>query len=461
MKPKVILALVLSFMLLLILTQNYFSFGLLISIENGNPPKTHSTPELQLGFIHMRKSGGTHINRIVTEFMIEHGCINATEKVSVRGIKNGIPIDMLDNRFRANYTADTVARCPNVNMVHEEFLSLDGKSYEDFPRRGERGDQSFTLLTTLRDPIERIGSQSFYGKYSVARTVLMEVINASSNPNCDYYKSIFREKNPSFNPLSESELCSKSSQVLNNGMRFTACVCFQDSMNTTKDIIRTNETVWFRWINNVVGYQDQYLSNYFIRRLVSRTSVLKGRDELNTLSSKKSTRCIIQNNCQSTIRFNILQDVLLFEPGVGYDEVQASTFDKYDIKQALQISKYLLKYQFDFIIMEYFDQPRTTNAIKSALHNSLAPPKNFIGNNDNSGIFSFSNVNNTKNPGHGFRRLNELNYSRKRRLTFSRYKDTMPPSVLEFLEKDNAEDIELYKFALEEFEVRSRLENWG
>jgi len=103
--------------------------------------------------------------------MLEHGCIGKEEKVGVRGVKNGIPVDMLDPKYHIHYSENTT-KCPNVNMLHEEISSIDGFYMLRLPERGARKDHTLTLLTTIRDPIERIGSQAFYGKYSVARTVI-------------------------------------------------------------------------------------------------------------------------------------------------------------------------------------------------------------------------------------------------------------------------------------------------
>jgi hypothetical protein len=142
----------------------------------------------------------------------------------------------------------------------------------------------------------------------------------------------------------------------------------------------------------------------------------------------------------------------------------------------LEIAKSLLKNQFDFIITEYFSQPRTISAIVTALHNSLDPPASFMTKRDNGGMHT--NRDQTKNKTESFpfvallRTLNTtasinstvpqpVHTSQRRRLSASQsYRKDIPADVIAHLEKENAEDIELYKFALKEFEDRSKNEQW-
>ena len=76
-------------------------------------------PILSMGFLHMRKSGGTHVDTIINEFMMENGCIDKSERVGVRGIREGVPLDMLRKR---NYTRPS--KCPRVNYIHEEMVNI-------------------------------------------------------------------------------------------------------------------------------------------------------------------------------------------------------------------------------------------------------------------------------------------------------------------------------------------------
>ena len=486
--------------------------------------KIHGTkrdikPRLKMGFIHMRKSGGTHINHILSEFMYEHGCMASgtdvvvEQKVGVRGIRQGIPLDMIDPRFHLNYTKHP-SKCPEINYIHEEMMSFHGKYYVEMnvPMRGKRKDKTFSLLTTIRDPIERIGSQAFYGKYSVARTTVNDIIRNSNDSSCGFYLELQKTKQ-GFNPIAEAEICS----VKNTGSRLIACNCFNKAMNQTKEVIRTNESVWYNWIHNIVGYQDEYMPNYFIKRLVATT---REDNQVKMIAKKfnQSRYCLQTGNCTKEDQYEILSGIFPTTPGVGFDRGHPDdNGGEYDLNHALNISKTLLRNHFDFIIMDYFSEPRSTIALSRALHSSLYLSEQ-TKENDNSGVFNPITPNTThaheyaarymlkesrkanlameskittttvkkSNSTQPLRRLllgmiSDSEYveteerstklmaiekipanskrNSKRRLSTT-YRSSMPLSVLRYLEEDNAADIELYKFALEEYERRSEAELW-
>ena len=472
------------------------------------PNKMHDVmrntkPRLKMGFLHMRKSGGTHINHILSEFMYEHGCmltgkdVVVEQKVGVRGIRGGVPLDMIDPKFHLNYTKHPL-KCPDINYIHEEMMSFHGMYYlqMNVPVRGKRKDKAFSLFTTIRDPIERIGSQAFYGKFSVARTTVNDVIRNSNDSMCDYYLKLQKTKQ-GFNPIAEAEICSAK----NTGTRLVACNCFNKAMNETKEIIRTNETVWFNWIKNVVGYQDEYMPNYFVKRLVATTSGAK-YPKMFSRQFNHSRYCIITGNCTNEDQYDILSGIFQTTPGVGYDRSHSDDEQEYDVNIALNISKALLRNHFDFIIMDYFSEPRSTIALSRALHSSLYLSDR-MKENDNSGVFNPVSPNTTHAREYAQkvmlresrmtslsakpnttieakpndiklpqRRLSDIPLRSEhgktesvpiipsRRRLSTTYRREMPQSVLRYLEKDNAADIQLYKFALEEFERRSEAELW-
>ena len=162
------------------------------------------------------------------------------------------------------------------------------------------------------------------------------------------------------------------------------------------------------------------------------------------------------------------------------------------------MAKDLIRYHFDFVIMEYLSELRSTVAFSKAFHSSLVQNKE-MEHTDNSGLFNPASVGSDhvkmavtkylKHPWAGsvmnesrqyashssYRRLQEDTATEhsgvgfgidadartrgvRRRLTS--YRKGMPESVLSYLEKDNAEDLELYQFALQEFERRSAEEGW-
>ena len=427
-------------------------------------------PIMKLGFLHMRKSGGTHFDTIINEFMMENYCINKSERVGVRGIRDGVPLDMLRKK---NYTKPT--KCPRVNYIHEETTCLEGLIAMRLPFRGHREDATFSLLTTLRDPIERIGSQAFYGANSIGHKILIEKIISNPSVNCGYFRNLSNKEKNSLNPTSLSGNCKD----LTKSDRDHKCACFRETMQSTMDIIKVNETIWFNWIKTNVGYNDQYMSNYFVRRLVRRTSKIKPPNTLVKLFNESLDCLSFPFECKKKDQYEILKNTFPV-----YGLCSSINDPNYDIDEALKIAKYLLKFQFDFVIMEFFDQPRTLGALTKALNNPLNPSKSFMETKDNGGMVSsydqskdvkskelnetFVKPSNSKNNSNSDSIFNKRSPKARRLLSKkevsvhhqSNYRSNMPASVISYLEKDNAADIELYKFAVEEFNLRFKLEKW-
>lgn len=124
--------------------------------------------------------------------------------------------------------------------------------------------------------------------------------------------------------------------------------------------------------------------------------------------------------------------------------------DQYNLTEALHVAKTILKEQFEIIITEKFSTPEALAILQSAFRNVIKPKmKEFFVTRDNGGIHSTA-VSDPKSDSGG-RRLRDT--QRTRRL--SSYRPDIPLSVLAFFEKDNAADIDLYKFAVAEFEERA------
>ena len=199
-----------------------------------------------------------------------------------------------------------------------------------------------------------------------------------------------------------------------------------------------------------------------------------------------SRSCIANGGCSKEDQYNILNGIFLTTPGIGF-EVHKKHSEReigYDLDIALNISIKLLRDHFDFIIMDFFSEPRSTVALSRALHSSLYLSDQ-MKENDNSGMFNPLLPNTTHartyakketkksrrrlsemllhseyiNNGNGNNEINVGDVRTRRRLSTS-YRSGMPPSVLKYLEEDNSADMKLYEFALKEFERRSETELW-
>lgn len=95
----------------------------------------------------------------------------------------------------------------------------------------------------------------------------------NDNPNCSYFLQMNPKQRILINPASLSNECRNRLQRGISNQR--KCACFSDTVDKAMTIIRVNETIWFDWIKNVVGYADEYMPNYFIRRFVRHTDKSK------------------------------------------------------------------------------------------------------------------------------------------------------------------------------------------
>jgi hypothetical protein len=104
-------------------------------------------------------------------------------------------------------------------------------------------------------------------------------------------------------------------------------------------------------------------------------------------------------------------------------------------EDTLPLAKQLLRSHIDFIIMEKYGEYSTAGAIASVLGAdqrdiAQALSSQHIG----AGKFSSSTIS---------------------------YRDIMPPSVVKYLEAENAWDIEFYHYAVKVFDERASAEGWN
>ena len=428
---------------------------------------------------------------------------------------------------KRNYTKPT--RCPLVNYIHEEMSCLDANLMMQLPARGQRGAIPFAFLTTIRDPIERIGSQAFYGSKSIGHVIIKDMLRTSNVTECDRYKNMSSAAMQQVNPTAISSSCRNDKHAITNPI----CICFTDTMARAMANIRINETAWFNWIHNVVGFSDEYMSNYFIKRLVRRT------DKSTRIALKLEENFRKASLCVHSTQGCMVEDTYTILRGILPTTTCMSPFDylrlNYNVTDALNLAKQVLQHHLDFIILDHFDEPRSLRILQDALHNDLRASKSFMQSKDNGGvratpIISFGkgkidsirseskdrgssskvsgpvkkmNVtkgivkklvlvttdnrkthhNNTVSNAIGSKKVEKnnkkANYRERRRLLSQSnnnsssndkdsrkgsngarysYRSDMPPSIVQFLEKDNAEDIEFYRFAVQEFERRTKQE---
>ena len=137
-----------------------------------------------IAVLHMRKAAGSQVLGFITDWMRINDCFpHPLLYVSTYGIQNGKsrqePIDV-DEELLSKLTA-LRPKCPYVNVIHEEYKSIDGKLLSTLINSNIKKYSNISFITTLRNPIERIGSQAFYGPGNIALTSFQLAIAKNSN----------------------------------------------------------------------------------------------------------------------------------------------------------------------------------------------------------------------------------------------------------------------------------------
>ena len=396
------------------------------NIDNNNEEPETGSLSLNLAFVHMRKAGGTHLLSIFDQVLRQHNCTDATEIVGTSGVQAGIPLDMLRKR---NYT-NVKVKCPNVNMIHIEMTCMQGDEIIRLPKRDEMRNKHFSLFTTLRDPIERIGSQANYGKHSVGFIVMNDYLQMYCS---QFYKKAVE------NFVYENILCTANPQ-------WQQCKCYREALSRAKNNIATNESVWFKWIHGTTGFDDRYMPNYYTKRLVG--SFNEFSKKMNKKTSN-SINCFNQGQCFAGNGYVTMSNIL------KTNDFCPLYYDKNETVIALNMAKKLLRNHYDFILQERFNDTACLAALKQALHINVTLDSGSMGRVDNQGMTTGARDTNHR------RLLPSSLASLSLSPSSSSYRNSIPPNALKYLQGDNAADIELYNFAVDEFDRRSKREGWG
>ena len=371
-----------------------------------SPDQAQTRNPVSLGLVHMRKAGGSNLRELLRLFRLYSGC--------------SVPTD------------GEIQVCPeHVAMTFIEIECIDGKAIlESFPSREdrERSNNRLRLLTHFRDPIERIGSQFFFGKVNIFNIYF----GAKLQQNCTYFSD--KNMRKTYNIATEGVRCVDPSNMLSE------CKCYREVYADTMNYIRTSPNIWQKFFKRQ-GFKDQYLSNYYIKRLFSVSTkylgLVKSKRKPKSAYKKTFTEaerrvgigCLrTQNSCPMKAHDQLLSVMPIKTCVNKYTDGQ--------IKQLLPLAKKLLEEHFEFLITEYYNTPGTIAAFESAIrynhtddfHKSVQGQLGMYYNNGT---------------------IQKLEGHKKKK-----YRSMMPPSIVKYLEEDNAEDIELYNFAANLFMKR-------
>ena len=394
-------------------------------------------PVSAIYFVHMRKSGGSSVAEMIKNWMIDQRCVNSTwasenNNMIRYGWSRGRSFQK--NVDPATIPAVGAETCPHFTLLHDEVDCVNGVELlasatsrvlpplsTAAPRALVRGQQQprMVYFTTLRDPIERIGSQAFY--YNGVGT---ETIKVTARSMCNNVKD-------------GVGLCKQRPENL-------VCPCVEKAKVVAMTQLKSEPQMWFKWFNNIspTNWQsDRYARNYYIRRLmgVPRLDVAKpgpaplGGCVHNPLKCPHIPAARTGAQALRTYGHHIYCHSDRTEP-----------LEAVDWDAALQRAKDVLRDHFELVITERM----SGDAAKVVLQRVFGP--DFLSAQAQTSVLRVNNQ-------------DAISFNTSRSQTGKgsaaaesrSYTSFMPESVVAYLQKENAADIELYRYAVELFEARA------
>ena len=128
---------------------------------------------------------------------------------------------------------------------------------------------------------QRIGSQAFFGKLSVGYRLLWQSVYNDCDttsppiPHCNTMPN-YRKRYPDI------------------------CNCIDRVKERTLDTLKRNSSMWFRWFQ-AQGFGDEYMPNYYVRRLNANVRGLTAPEEMRSKTVQKvfnkAFHCLNSSSC--------------------------------------------------------------------------------------------------------------------------------------------------------------------
>jgi len=194
--------------------------------------------------------------------------------------------------------------------------------------------------------------------------------------------------------------------------------------------LKSNETLWFDWFEHsrrqASWYHNLYKKNYYLERMFGGESLLY--NEYYNTTFHAALRCLNRGCDEGVANLNVLHELSTMSYCIKNQFPSPITED------TLPLAKQLLRSHIDFIIMEKYGDYSTAGGIASVLGADQRDIAQALSSQHvGAGKFSSS----------------------------ISYRDLMPPSVVKYLEAENAWDIEFYHYAVKVFEERAATEGWN
>jgi hypothetical protein len=351
--------------------------------------------------------------------------INCTAEPLNTDIERGIVDGKLD---MDSYTSPVL--CPNINFFTLESMCWDVTKLMTLPARGQRNGSPFSLFTILREPLQRIGSQAFYSRGVVGIQTIVHFIVRK----CHEYISGVNRRTRADDAFQSYERCKDlevhgtlDESVSEDKLR---CSCMFDAHRLAMAELKSNETLWFDWFEHsrrqASWYHNLYKKNYYLERMFGGESLLY--NEYYNTTFHAALRCLNRGCDEGVANLNVLHELSTMSFCVENQFPSPITED------TLPLAKQLLRSHIDFIIMEKYSEYSTAGAIASVLGADQRDIAQAL-SSQHAGAGKFSSS--------------------------ISYRDLMPPSVVKYLEAENAWDIEFYHYAVKVIEERAATEGWN
>ena len=393
--------------------------------SHGSPPLTwinanNQKPSLGLAFLKTRKSGSTNFDAILSHYLMEIRCWSRNQSFTTvhMSIERGIVDGKLDFEFGSNDRPT----CPFINFVTFEGKCWDINKLQALPPRGQRHGAPLSLFTILREPIERIGSQAFYsrevvGSQTISRFIADMCGGYSVHGHGSYRLTYDRA-------LDSLDACKQMAVNISNDSS-NGCSCMFEAHRLAMVELKSNGTLWFNWFEHSrrqpSWYHNLYKKNYYLERMFGGS-----RGSNSTFIA--ALRCLEGEYAECTNGPHALNELSAMMRCVKNKHPSPITED------TLPLAKQLLRSHIDFIIMEKYGEYSTAGAIASVLG---ADQRDIA-------------------------RISQGTHAGASKLaSSSSYRDIMPPSVVKYLEAENAWDIEFYHYAVKVFDERAAAEGWN
>jgi len=392
-------------------------------------------PVSAIYFVHMRKSGGSSVAAMIKNWMIDQGCVNSTwakghaHMINVGWI-HGRPVP---RKFTAADEVPSVSTtCPHFALIHNEIACVNGiellesttsralpplSKVTAVPLTGTARPPKLTYFTTLRDPIERVGSQAFYQNGVGTRT-----INEIGQKIC---KGV----------VNGVGLCKQNPKD-------KSCRCVERAKALAIARLKVEPQLWFKWFNSTdlrVWQWDFYARNYYIRRLMGITiGERERRKDVAGTCLRDPSMC--GQISPAKLGYNTLATL---GHQMHCQTGRTEPLETVDWDAALQRVKDVLRDHFELVITERMSGDASQAVLQRVFGPDFlrAQTQASIMRANSQSLISFKAFES---------KSGQTNAAESRS-----YTSFMPESVVAYLRKENAADIELYRYAVELFEARA------